>query len=339
MKFLLISLATLCFGAHAALAQAIAYSKPSGFVTHAVKAGQFNLIGLTLHEPVVISGVFDDVSGNELTDEDENFTTALQAGKTYILEITENATSPSLVGAIQELTGGWTSNTLTTSDNLEEAGLAAGAKYQLRAARTISQIFGANNEAGLQGSANKDIDEADVIYIPNGVDFDQYFYSSSTAEGAEPGWYKSGETPILANDTPVIYTDALLIYRRGNSDLDFTMHGCVKSTAATMALTGGEFNYVSTVFPVGATLGNSGLEASLEGSDNYSINEADVVYMPDGEGGYNRYFYSNPAGDEKWCSDKFDDASNVPLKSGIIIQRRTDHKNATITPPALYSNL
>lgn len=333
MRFITTSLGVLWLGASAAFAQATAFSKPSGFVTHTLVGGQFNLIGLTLHEPVVISGSLEEVSGTDLKDNDVDFSSVLTEGKTYILEIVENAGDPSLVGAIQQVVN-WDANTMTTSGDLGARGLAAGAKYQLRAAKSISDVFGPNNEAGLQASAGKNIEEADVLYVPNGDGFDAYFYS--TAEG-ESGWYLSNNLSS-ASDPSLVSVDAILIHRRGTDDLDLVMHGCVKSTVSSFVLKGGSFNYVSTVFPAGATLGNSGLAASVAASGDYSIGQADVVYMQNGAGGYDRYFYSNAPGDAKWCSDGFDDASNVPMRSGIIIQRRGGDTHATITPPPSYSN-
>ncbi|MEJ6701512.1 MAG: hypothetical protein QNL01_11165, partial [Akkermansiaceae bacterium] len=158
MKYTTITtLAALLLGTAGAFAQSTAYTMPSGFVTHTLKAGQFNLIGLTLHSPITVSGAFETVSGTTLTDTSVDFTTALTAGKTYILEITENTVDPSLVGTIQEITS-WTATMLTTPQDLDADGLAGetavgandGAKYQLRAATTISDVFGATNTAGLE---------------------------------------------------------------------------------------------------------------------------------------------------------------------------------------------
>ena len=65
MRLLRLHLVILCsmFFVASASAQSVAYSKPAGFVTHTLKAEQLNLIGLTLHEPVVYSGSFDAVEG------------------------------------------------------------------------------------------------------------------------------------------------------------------------------------------------------------------------------------------------------------------------------------
>lgn len=164
----IITLAALLLGTAGASAQATAYTKPSGFVTHTLKSGQFNLVGLTLHEPISVAGAFETVSGTTLTDTGVNFTTALTAGKTYVLEITENTADPSLVGTIQEITS-WTATTLTTPQDLGADGLAGetsggandGAKYQLRQAVTLQQIFG--SPPALKSTASSA--SSDVIWV------------------------------------------------------------------------------------------------------------------------------------------------------------------------------
>ena len=326
-----IVLAGLLLSSAAVHAQTPDYSRPFGYVKHTLKAGQFNLIGLTLHKPVIISGAFEKVAMTTLTDNDVDFGARLTAGKTYILEIT-GAAEQSLNGAVQQVT--WSGNTLTTPDELGSDGLGVGDKYQLRAAVTIADLFGASNEAGLAATSKYSINEADVVYIPNAKGFDRVFYSSAAGE---EGWYTSDFMP--AGNIPIPYMDAVLVLRRGVADLDFVVFGSVKLTVTSLALTGGDFNYISTIFPVGSTLGNSGLETSLRGTSDKNPNLADLVYMPDGAGGFNAYYYSNAEGDLKWYGLDGKDASNIPMQSGIVIYRRGTAKNAVITPPASYSDL
>ncbi|BDS06133.1 hypothetical protein NT6N_11730 [Oceaniferula spumae] len=326
------TLAALLIGSASAFAQDSAFTKPAGFVSHTLKAGQFNLVGLTLHQPVVVSGELDDVNGQVLGDDEVNFGTSLEAGKTYILEITE-ASDSTLVGTIQEVTV-WNNNEMTTPQDLDAQGLVSGDKYQLRAAATISDVFGAANSAGLLPTDEFKADEADLIYVPNGAGFDTYFYSDLT--GAT-GWFKSDFSP--ADNTPIPYMDSILILRRAATDLKLVVTGSVKTVAATLALGAGQFNYVSATFPVGSTLGNSGLEANLTATDEFKADEADIVYMPNGTGGYDTYFYSNLATAPGWFKSDFSPATNVEIKPGIIILRRGAAVNATVNPPSTYNNL
>ena len=324
-------MAALLLGSSGLMAQTTAYTKPSGFVTHTLKAGQFNLIGLTLHEAVTVTGSFSEVSGTTLTDEDVDFTATLTAGKTYILEIT----SGTLSGTIQEITA-WSGHTITTPADLVADGLAALDTYQMRKTMSLHDVLGATNSAGLQASANADPREADIVFLPkSGGGFDRYFYSSLADFD---GWLNA-ETFAVSNPD-LIYTDGIIIQRRGASDIDLVLTGTVKTVSTTLALTE-SFNYLGAVFPVGSTLDSSDLHTSLQTSANADPREADVVFIPKGEGGYNRYFYSTLDGFSGWLdAETFQAAGAIPISSGLIIQNKSGtSKPATIEPPVGYSDL
>ncbi|HAB36796.1 MAG TPA: hypothetical protein DCE52_02120, partial [Rhodobacteraceae bacterium] len=193
-----------------ASAQSVAYSKPAGFVTHTLKAQQLNLIGLTLHEPVVYSGSFDAVEGLALRDSNADYDATLISDSSYVLEIVDNPTDPSLNGVIQVITD-WTAQEITTTADLAGDGLAAGAEYNLRAPKTISDVFGSSNSAGLTAGAN--MASADVIWLHNGLGFDKFYYSEGGGfGGGEAGW--KDHSGADAGDYPIIYTDAVIIQNK-----------------------------------------------------------------------------------------------------------------------------
>lgn len=348
------TLGAMLVGAAASQAQTTAVTKPSGYVTHTLKAGQFNLIGLTLHEPVIAAGVLEDVVPNDngtpgasspevdddfsvLTDDQVDFGAVLTAGKTYILEITD-AADTSLNGTIQEVTV-WDNNTITTPQDLHAEGLRAGDKYQLRAAKTISDIFGATNSAGLKASTNSG--GADVVWLSNvGGGFDKIFYSPGGGlGGGNAGWKYVGGGD--ASNHPVCYTDAVFIRSRSANDKSLVVTGSVKTQSTVLALQTG-FNFVSVTFPVGATLGNSGLADNLAPGTNSG--SADVVWIPNGNGGYEKYFYSPGGGlgggSAGWKSvSGAENPENTPLTSGMIIRRRGAATNSKLTPPSSYGDL
>jgi hypothetical protein len=305
-----------------------------GYTTQTIKSGQFNLIGLTLHEPAVAAGTLEVVGASSVTDTGAGFGTLLTAGKTYILEIVDTA-SP-LNGIIQEI-GAWSGDNLTTTQNLSVLGVAAGTKYSLRAAPTLNDLLGASNTAGFTGSATFNSNEADLVYVPNGTGgFDRYYYSTYVGY---TGWYNATNN-AAAGTTPVVYADGILIFRRTGADLSLVISGTVKTTVTKLALAAGQFNYISSVFPVGSTLGNSGMASNLTGSANFNSNEADLIYIPDGTGGYNRYYYSTYVGYTGWYNATTNIPSDtVPLSSGIIILRRGAAVNVVINPPSSYSAL
>ncbi len=331
MRLLRLHLVLLCsmFFVASASAQSVAYSKPAGFVTHTLKAQQLNLIGLTLHEPVVYSGSFDAVEGLALRDSNADYDATLISDSSYVLEIVDNPTDPSLNGVIQVITD-WTAQEITTTADLAGDGLTAGAKYNLRAPKTISDVFGSSNSAGLTAGAN--MASADVIWLHNGLGFDKFYYSEGGGfGGGEAGW--KDHSGADAGDYPIIYTDAVIIQNKALTDKKLVVSGVVKTKAVTLALMEGKFNFISSTFPVGSTLGNSGLEVDLvAGPDKVS---SDVVWMPNDEGGYDQYYYST----EGWKDAQDQPASETLLTSGIIIERIGDNANAKLTPPEAYNDL
>ena len=151
-----------------------ASTDPVGYTTETLEQG-FNLIGITLHQPVIAAGVIDDVAASSVTENDVTFTDAGLLGTsgsaTYILEIT----SGTLAGSIQDITA-WTANVLTTPDDLLAAGLQVGDTYQIRKASTLADVFGADNSAGLQGVADFNSTNADIVYLTNNSGgFDRLF--------------------------------------------------------------------------------------------------------------------------------------------------------------------
>jgi hypothetical protein len=61
--------------------------------------------------------------------------------------------------------------------------------------------------------------------------------------------------------------------------------------------------------------------------------------MPNGSGGYDKYFYSNLTGAIGWYKSDFSAANNTAMKPGVILLRRGAAVNVTLTPPSSYSNL
>ena len=278
------------------------------------------------------------VSGTTLTDDDVDFDSVLTDGTTYILEITSGALS----GTIQEV--GWNSpsitNDIVTGDDLGSDGLAAADTYQIRESASLFSVFGEDNSAGLLEDTN--ITEADVVWLvnPSGA-FDRYYYSPGGGfGGGVEGWRDSNGTII--SDISMVYADSFFVQSRSTEDVDLVITGAVKLTGTSFALDSG-FNYISPTFPVGSNLENAGLEDSLTADTN--ITAADVVWIPNEAGSYERYYY-NPGGGFGGGSASWRDANNdvvvasdILLTSGVIIQRRGVAINLDIDAPDEYSSL
>ena len=322
-----------------------AYSKPSGYVTETLKGdGAFNLIGLTLHQSPVASGVLSSVSSTKVSDSTTNFTTLLTPGSKYIIQFKSGSQN----GGIQIVSswgtasgGGNTVNDLVMPQNVLSMGVAAGDSYELRPAATLSSVFGASNQAGLKSGS---LLSADIIWLPDGFGgFTKFYYSpGTTVPFVTPAGWKDSSGANAANQA-IVYTDALFIQRRGVGDLKLVLTGQVKTTRTQVIAVGSQFSYVSSVFAVGTTLGTSGLEQGLKAG---SLISGDVLWMQNAaRDGYDKFYYSpgttvpfvTPAG---WKTSAGGNATTQPLTSGIIIQRRDPTNSAPpINPPSSYSNL
>jgi hypothetical protein len=317
---------SLSFLAGSAFSQS-AVSGAGGYETLTINAGKFNVLGLRLHEPQVVSGTFDANTGDSLTDNDVNFTDVLTAGKRYLVEIADS-------GTVIEVDA-WSGSDLTGLAGVEAADAS---DYTIRAAKTIGDVFGADNSAGLSSSPAADPSEASVIYVPNGSGFTQVFYSTL---GGFTGWLDAG-TFADATDMPLNYVDGLIVNEKGANDISLVVTGMVKTTSTNLPVSDA-FTYLGTAYPVGATLGNSGLADSVSGSATADPSEADTVYLPKADAsGYDQYFFSTLAGFDGWLnSSTFAGAADVELTSGIIISQTGTGAafNATVTPPAFYADL
>ena len=328
-------MAALMLGTSGLMAQTTAYTKPSGFVTHTLKAGQFNLVGLTLHEAVTVTGSFTTVAGTTLTDSNVDFTTTLTSGKTYILEVTD-AADAALNGTIQEITV-WSSNTLTATADFVAA-LAAGDKYQLRKVASLADIFGSANDKGLEGGASSAV--ADGVYIPTASGgFDIYYYSTGGFFGV--GWRKVGGGSTDVAELPLVSTDGFYIFRQPTlADLDLVLTGTVKVIDTSLAITD-QYTFASGVYPVGSTLDSSSLSTSLTGGASSAV--ADNVMIQNASGAFDIYYYSTGGffgvGWRK-VGEGNADQSTLVLPSAFIIRRVAEVDfNLKIAKPAGYENL
>lgn len=306
-----------------------AYTTPVGYETLSAASG-FNYLGLRLHEAAVAAGTVDTISASSMSDAAVNFGTVLTGGAatTYVVEF-ENGS-----GVIQEITGASASgSTITLSEDVT-ALVSTGAQYRIRKASTIASVFGLNNSVGLtpgfSGSSG-----ADVVYIPDGVGgFGQYYYDEDNASWSDA----TTGLPVTATSVPIIYPDGIVLF--ANNSETITVSGEVKAVE-TLHATQSNFNYLSSVYPAGATLA-SAFDGAI-GSLNQGFSGAsgaDVIYVPDGLGNFGQYYYD---GDNVSWSDATSGlpvtASSINLPSGIIFYNAGGAKNILNQEPASYSSL
>lgn len=299
------------------LAQSTAVTPPVGYRTELIKTGVFNLLAPNLSQPVAASGAFESSTTTTVTDNDATFDTAL-TGTKYTLLITSGAGS----GVSSKITS-WTATALSTQDDLS-AVVAADVKYEVRATQTLSSLFGATNAAGLK--ANADSGLADLVWVPSGSGYIRYYYNP-TAGGFPPktvGWKSTTSGDTNQGDAEVALVDGVFIESRSAADYSVVFTGHVVTTEPVYTLSNG-FNTLSRVLPVGVSLGDSNLEVGLAQSPDSGV--ADLIWNPDGSGGFVRYYYNNVAGGFPpktvgWKSTTSGDTdqSAAVLNSGYIIE-------------------
>ena len=304
-----------------------AVSDPVGYETITLQPGQFNFFGLRLTEAATASGTFESGDADSLTDDDASFE-GFDASTTYVVEF-EDGTSIAAPGS---------SFSGTTISGL--GGQAAGLEnenFTVRVARTLTDVFGDNNEAGLL--AGDSIATADVVLLPQSDgSFEQAYYNSGIPGVVPASWQNaSGQTV----DPVILDTDGIIVQSRSTSEVDIVVTGAVPLQPRAFALSGGgSFNFVSSVFPAGATFGNTNLESSIQGGT--SIAEADVVLLPQTDGSFQSYFFNVgiegviPA---SWQDSAGNDASGVVLTPALIIQRRGGDTAGVLNQPEFYNNL
>jgi hypothetical protein len=297
-----------------------AYTTPVGYTTQPLNANQFNLLGLTLQNPVVVAGNLEDVSGAVLTDSDiADFAAVLPAGSTYIIEIT----SGEALGTSQDFV---TRSGSTVTLPSAVAGLAATDTYQIRIAPTIEQIFNTDGSVLQRGLTSA---TADIIYIPNGTGgYNQYWTNNA-------GSIRNFVGGTAAPNIPVVYMDGVLIQKRATSS-SLIVTGEVKTIGSTTVAVKG-FNPIGTIYPVGTTLQNFGLDDDVQ--RGLTSATADIVYISNGSGGYTLYWLNN-AGSWRNFVGGAAAAPDIPLSSAIFIERKPVSSLALdLTPPSSYSSL
>ena len=312
-----------------------AYTTPVGYTTQPLVAG-FNLIGLNLSNPVSTAGRFETISGTSLTDTEVGFGTALAAGQPHIVRITSGVNT----GISTSITS-FSGNTIVTSDNIS-ALIATTDNYEIRKSVTIADAFGATNIAGLKPGVGNSTG-ADLVWAQTTTGFVQVYYNGTAGSGFGAigvGWKTTTTGNTNAANTPLYFTDAIFVQRRGVGPLSLTFSGSVITNSSVVAIEPG-FNYVSRILPVGFTLGSSNLQNFLTQGNTNSL-AADIIWVSNGSGGYNQYYYNGTAGSGfgaltvGWRSTTTGNTSQtaVNLSDGFIIQRKTTARNIVIPIPS-----
>ena len=304
------------------------FTTPVGYVTVPLNQGVYNLVGLTLHNPTIVSGTLTSVSSNLVVDDNADFS-VIEQDVVYILEINTGLGA----GIIQEIVNPPSSTSIATPDDLDGL-VSSGSTYSLRKAATLDSIFGAENEvAELAESVDGSSAGADTILVPKGDGtFDTYFFVN--APGVFVGWFDGSDA---AGDAVLNYSDAIFVRTSSSSTaIDLVISGEVKAVDTQGVLLTG-FNLLSSVDPATMTLASSGLQDSLSPSADGSTTGADLVLVPNSAapGTFNTFFYVDAPGVFTGWFDGSEPADDVSLNGGFFIRNFGSTKSYNLSAPAI----
>jgi hypothetical protein len=301
-----------------------ASTTPVGYETLTLSPG-FNYLGLRLHEAAVVSGDIETVTSGTIVDSDADLGLLLDDAKTYILEV-KNAS-----GVTQEFVGSAaTGGTINTPFDLS-ASVAVDDVYTIRPASTLSSVFGAANEAGLDTGFFGP--GGDLVLLPDGSGgFLTYYYDAGASS-----WADGSGNAVDGSSIAIIYTDSIIISSSGVGASTLVVAGEVKAGPTNQALAASSFNYISSVSPAGATLA-SAFDAAIPTLDKGFFGPGgDLFYVPDGSGGFNQYYYDDGLSSWADSSGNAVTAASIALPSGVIVFNDGIAQALLNSPPASYS--
>jgi hypothetical protein len=310
-------------------AAAQSVSKPVGYETLDLNIG-FNYIGIRLHEAEVSSGATVSAAGTTITVAD-GVADALTAGQTYLFEVTSgDAEGATLIVESFDAAA----DTLTVSDDIS-GDLEDGSEFTVRPSSTLETIFGAANESGLDEGFFAP--GGDQVWVPGASGFTKYYYDGGL--GTWANFDTGAGSPAADVDLP--YTDGLIVVDSGTAE-SLVISGSVKLGATTFGLEGtGSFNYLSSIYPVGATLASFFGATNSAGLDaGFFAPGGDQIWAPTASG-FVKYYYDG--GQSSWAN--FDtgaviaDPAAIELPSGFIIVNDANSNNANATAPSFYADL
>ena len=130
---------------------------------------------------------------------------------------------------------------------------------------TISDLLGANNEAGLTSGSSSS--SSDVVYIMSADGLGSYnsYYYQTDLFGflGGTGWRAVGDTSTDMSNIVIGPDDGVLVNRISAEDLSVVVSGTVNTLDHTRTLPAGFSSLVSYPFPVDTTLNDSGIYVRL----------------------------------------------------------------------------
>ncbi len=289
-----------------------------GYETLTLKGGQYNLCGLRLLQKSLYVGnvnwdgaLFTNAasSGFSILSEDIPYQLELKSGEYTGLIVAVVKSDNGL--ALHEISAGVDLNAFSEVECC------------LRQSVTLDSLFGSPNRVNLDVSDTMSSGQADEVLLRRDGVFEKFFYTSATPSG----WYKETSSGVeMASDTPILSTEAFMFYRKAEQDLDIVVSGYVKMSN-TIYLLKDTYNYLSSSYPIGMTLGSSGLSSSVTPTDVMAYGVADEIHLPSADKVYRKCIFYQKDGGAGWfyqdLTGAFVSADTLPLVSGFALVKRS----------------
>ncbi len=287
----------------------------------------FSTLSFPLHQAPVYVGLVGSVSGNTII-----LSGSIPSGLTaspYVVHV-ESSTNAIATGQTFLITAAGTNYVTVSSSTFSvQSILTTNDQVAIRGAETLGSIFGTTNSTVLlQGGASAG--SSDVVYVWNGTGYNSYYYYTLY------GWVQDGDGTYTIQNNLVIYPDEGVILARLSTNTlpsSYAMSmGTVPSNAQTTLINAPGFTLVSNPLPVSVTLSQFGFTNSPSWLEGASAGSSDLVYLWNGSGWQDYYFYSGYG----WVQDgdgtyTLQTNTSIPAGSAAMVFRRD-----TVSPVNAY---
>ena len=213
-------------------------------------------------------------------------------GGTYHVEITSGETTEGMIATI--IANDASSITVHASEDITPS-LVGGESLKVRKYRTIGDVFGSTNSAGLISGVDNNFTAADTILLPNSSGgYDTYFYNVHSTVSLFTGWRKTTALTVDAEGEVLSPTMGFLVKHKSNTPLSVVLTGEVQVNSFEIPINTGT-NFLASAYPTDTTIadifGSSNEAGLVAGADN-NFSSADTILVPNPSGGYDTYFYN-----------------------------------------------
>lgn len=282
-------------------------------------APAYTYLCLDMFTPVVASGTITALGSTSIIDHDADWTEQQFSGDNgaHYLEFTD--------GTIVDIVNTDAINKELFVPQGLQGLVSVGDAYWIRKYMTFVEIFGADNELGLDPGLS--ISDSDIVMMFDAENqkMDNYFFSDYPGFS---GWYRQDYTSASA--TYLYPEQGFVITKRGPGDRVLYLNGIVREKAYQAPIYEG-YNLVGSI--------NGGREMRLEDLGLYTGDsltgmvagsnpaEADNLFLVEPNGTVKTYFYTDLVGFEGWYDFFFNPAGNlrIPSGTGFYLLRKAEN--------------